>query len=293
MLEALERRMGKHPFLVGRDADSLVARLDREGIERAWVLSEAYLAASDLWPLFEEAEKAAAARAENDFVAQQAARFPDRLVAFASVNPKRPSAPDEVDRCAQSLAMKGLKLHCWNSRLDVRDSGDRARLRAVLVRAAAHRMPVVVHALNGTVRDFGRQDIEIWARELIQPIAGLVVSFAHLGGAGGFAPPVQAVLEALVDVLGPTSAAAERVFLDLSAVLVAENTLGLPPTAPEERSRMGELLTAWGLDRVLWGSDSIPGYLDLSRQAWPLGPEAWSTICAAREVGRRARAATT
>ena len=294
MLAALERQMGASPWLAGRDVESLIERLDREGIRRAWVLSEAYLMASDVWQLTEPEEEPAQVRAENDFLARVAARYPDRLDAFLSLNPKREYAGEEIDRCVEELGMRGLKLHCWNSLVDVRDASHLGRLRAVLARAAARGLPVMVHAFNGSVPGYGRQDVEIWARDLVLPLPDLRICFAHLGGAGGFAPPVQSVLAALVDELGPQSAAADRVGVDLSAVLLGDNTIGLPPTPPEERTRMAELLDSWGCQRVLWGSDSLPGYLELSRAAWPLGRDRWSTLCAAsgdrfmarRKVGR-------
>ncbi|MEM7352602.1 MAG: amidohydrolase family protein [Acidobacteriota bacterium] len=282
MMATLERKMGSIPRLAVRDTAGLIERLDREGIRHAWVLSEAYLMASDMMQLADPGEERSLVQAENDFVGEQAVRLPNRLNAFISLNPKRDYAEDEIERCVEAHRPSGLKLHCWNSLVDVRDTGDLDRLRSVLSHAADKGLPVVVHAFNGSVRGYGPKDIEIWARELIQPLPKLRLCFAHLGGAGGFGPPMQAVLEALIDHLGPSSTAAGRVFVDLSAVLVGENTLGLPPTPPEERQRMAELLAAWGCDRVLWGSDSIPGYLELSRAAWPLSQGQWSTLCSAR-----------
>src|SRR6185436_10922095 len=69
------------------DAAGLIAMLDAAGIKRAVVLSDAYYFDEPGVPGADDAY--AAVRAENDWTAAQAARFPDRLVAFCSVNPLR------------------------------------------------------------------------------------------------------------------------------------------------------------------------------------------------------------
>ena len=97
--------------------------------------------------------------------------------------------------------------------------------------------------------------------------------------------PVQAVLEPLVAELGPDSDAAERTFVDVSALLMGKNTIGFPPTTAEQQRKLAELLRAWGPERVLWGSDNIPDYLEHSRAAWPLEDEDWSRM--ARQTGER------
>jgi hypothetical protein len=86
------------------------------------------------------------------------------------------------------------------------------------------------------------------------------------------------VLARLVAELRPESDSAAYVFLDMSAVLLGRNELGLPPSSPEERERMGDLLDAWGIGRIFWGNDNIPNYLALSRAAWPLNDYAWPLV---------------
>ena len=88
-------------------ADQLVAALDEAGIRRGVVVSDAYYFST----LAEE-------RAENDWTAQQVARFPDRLIAFCSVNPLADFALGEIERCASSGQFKGLKLHLGTSHVD-------------------------------------------------------------------------------------------------------------------------------------------------------------------------------
>ena len=50
----------------------------------------------------------AAVRAENDFVAEEVAKFPDRLMGFCGVNPLYPGATEELDRCLDLDGMVGI-----------------------------------------------------------------------------------------------------------------------------------------------------------------------------------------
>jgi ketosteroid isomerase-like protein len=65
--------------------EQLVTEMDAAGIKRAAVLSTAYWFGSPLRKASEN--EYAKVRAENDWVSQQIARFPNRLVGFCSFNP--------------------------------------------------------------------------------------------------------------------------------------------------------------------------------------------------------------
>jgi predicted TIM-barrel fold metal-dependent hydrolase len=40
-----------------------------------------------------------------------AKKFPDRFIAFAGIDPRRPEAPDLLRHCIEEFGMKGLKFH--------------------------------------------------------------------------------------------------------------------------------------------------------------------------------------
>src|SRR5262249_44749564 len=83
----------------GISAGDLVAFLGSAGIRRAVVLSVAYLWGS---PGRNLADEYASVRAENDWTAGQVASAPRRLVGFCSVNPLKPYALAEIERCARN-----------------------------------------------------------------------------------------------------------------------------------------------------------------------------------------------
>lgn len=250
---------------------ALIRAMDADGIRRAFVLSTAYQMAADAFGTrTSETAEYERVRLENDFTAAECARYPDRLLPFLSVNPKRGYAVDEVDRCVEQK-MRGLKLHLWNSLLDTRQAPDLASLRRVVERAAHHRLPVVAHILVGAVPNYGPDDTERFVREIIMPFDTLQISLAHLAGAGGFGTQQQACFERLIALCGPDTPYASRVWTDMAAVLTATTSAG-------EARRLGELLPRWGLHRVLWGSDNIDGALELARTQWPLDTTAWQAI---------------
>jgi predicted TIM-barrel fold metal-dependent hydrolase len=49
----------------------------------------------------------------NDYLAEWCAPFPERLVSFCTVDPRRPRAAAEVERCVTQLGMRGVKFHNW------------------------------------------------------------------------------------------------------------------------------------------------------------------------------------
>ena len=243
------------------DGAALIRRLDADGVRRAFVLSTAYLMAADAYGTrTEEAAEHARVKAENDFTATECARYPERLVPFLSVNPKRGYAVEEIDRCAEQK-MRGLKLHLWNSLVDTRQAADLAALRNVVERAAHHRLAVVAHIAVGAVPNYGPDDTEQFAREIIMPLDTVQINIAHLAGAGGFGPLAQACFERLIAVCGPDTPYASRVWTDMAATLTATNAM----TAADQATKLGELLRRWGLHRVLWGSDNIDATLGRTR----------------------------
>ena len=111
-----------------------------------------------------------AVKAENDWTSAQVARFPDRLVAFCSVNPLRPYALEEIARCAADPRLKrGLKLHFGNSDVNLTNPADAARLREVFALANRQRMAIVVHARTtiSKQRPYGAEHARVFLETLL------------------------------------------------------------------------------------------------------------------------------
>jgi ketosteroid isomerase-like protein len=75
--------------------ERLIQELDAAGIKKAAVLSVAYWFGRPIWKIENEYAKV---KAENDWVAEQVSKYPDRLVAFCSFNPLKDYALEEIGR---------------------------------------------------------------------------------------------------------------------------------------------------------------------------------------------------
>jgi predicted TIM-barrel fold metal-dependent hydrolase len=118
-------------------ADDLIDRLDEAHVRQAVVLSLAY---------FQVLPDDAAVQAENDYTAAEVRKYPDRLIGFCGVNPLRASALDEIDRCADELGMRGIKLHLPSSGVDLKLPDHVAAVSAVFDRARDRDLPVLMHS---------------------------------------------------------------------------------------------------------------------------------------------------
>jgi predicted TIM-barrel fold metal-dependent hydrolase len=48
---------------------------------------------------------------DNEYIAQVARRYPNRIIGFAEVNPRSPDAVETLRRCVDDYGLRGLKLH--------------------------------------------------------------------------------------------------------------------------------------------------------------------------------------
>ncbi|MGH8236821.1 MAG: amidohydrolase family protein, partial [Steroidobacteraceae bacterium] len=159
------------------DAQRLVAMLDAAQITRAVVLSVGYWFDSPTRPLVRSAE---AMQAENTWTAEQAARFPDRLVAFCSLNPVSDAAAAAMRHCTADKRFKGLKLHLGNSRVDLLNADHVRRTREVFAAANRAGLPIVVHVRNGD--SYGAPHARVLLEQLLPAAPDVPVQIAHLWG---------------------------------------------------------------------------------------------------------------
>jgi predicted TIM-barrel fold metal-dependent hydrolase len=224
----------------------LVADLDAAGIKKAIVLSLAYwFGGSHSNPVDDEY---AAVRAENDWTAAEAARFPDRLVAFCSFNPLKDYALQELERCAQNPHLHGLKLHFANSGVDLRNQTHLDKVRQVFRAANAHRWPIVVH-LWVTDPTYGREHSAIFLNRILPEAPDIVVQIAHLAGGGsGFNDDAMAVFADAISAHDPRM---RNVYFDVTSVADGNQSDTLLRTVAMRIRQVGP-------ERVLFGSDMVP-----------------------------------
>lgn len=245
------------------DAAQLVALLDAAGIQRAVVLSAAYLhaGASRSFP-----DELARVQAENDWTGAQAALFPTRLRAFCSVNPLKDWAVAEIERCAREANLRGgLKLHLGNADLQLEDPEHASRLRAVFAAANAQRMAIVVHLRASVSRKrlYGLHQARVFLEDVLPAAPDVVVQVAHLGGTGpGWDDPqARTVIGILAEAVQRKHPSARNLYFDVAS-------LANPKNSPVANADLVRMIRQVGVARVLYGSDSAVGGNLAPREAW-------------------------
>jgi predicted TIM-barrel fold metal-dependent hydrolase len=226
------------------DAQRLVEMMDAAHIKRAVVLSVGY------WfdaPTRGSTRSTEAMQAENAWTAAQAARFPDRLVAFCSLNPVSDAAAATLRLCVADKRLKGVKLHFANSRVDLMNADHVRRIREVFAAANRARLPIVAHVRNGD--SYGAREARVILEQILPAAPDIPVQIAHLWGGANFAPDALAVYAEAVAARLP---ATRNLYFDVSdAALVA--------STPEPAQVVAERIRQIGLDRILYGSDAAFG----------------------------------
>ena len=180
-----------HPKARMSTADDLVRSMDGAGVDWSVVFGFAWA-------------DPGLCRAGNDYVLESVARFPDRLVGFAQVNPASSAAQEELERCLV-LGLSGVGELMPDGQ--GYGFGDRC-LDDLVVQAQSWGVPVLIHAgepighrypgkSSGTLKPF-------YELALRHPGAALVA--AHWGGGLLFFELMPEVREALRGVYYDTAA---------------------------------------------------------------------------------------
>ncbi|WP_287154246.1 amidohydrolase family protein [Candidatus Solincola tengchongensis] len=91
------------PVLSDTTGEKTVAAMDAAGVDKACIFAVDYGLLAG--------EPAVSIEDQNRMIAEAARRFPDRLIPFFTVDPRRPGALDLFRRGVEEWGMKGLKLH--------------------------------------------------------------------------------------------------------------------------------------------------------------------------------------
>lgn len=227
-------------------ADRLIEGLDAAGIHQAVVLSVAYWYGSPFTASVEnEYEKV---RAENDWVAREVARFPDRLVAFCGINPLKDYAVEEMNRCAGMPGVKGVKLHFGNSGVDLRKPEHVETLRNVFRAANERRLALVAHLWTGPEYEtHGAEDAKTVLEQLLPAAPDVPVQIAHMAGGGRSTAPALAVF---ADAIAARDPRTRNLYFDVATLTGGQTPEGLQKDAAQMRRI--------GFDRILFGTDTAP-----------------------------------
>jgi len=234
----------------GITARDLIAQMDAAGISRAVVLSVAYS--------FSNPNKSAVpneyahVKAENDWTAAEVSKYPERLMAFCSVNPLRPYALEEIGLCAKDPHLRaGLKLHFGNSDVDVDNPEQLAQLRRVFHAADANHMTIAVH-MHANVdhhRPYGAKEARVFLEQLLPQAPNVAVQIAHLAGSGGYDDATDAALAVFVEAIERGDPRVRNVWFDACGIAI-------PGMWERNADLIARRIRQIGVKRVLYGSDA-------------------------------------
>ena len=219
-------------------ADDLIARLDEANVEKAVVLSLGY------WDLPDDSNMAP----ENDFVAAEVAKYPDRLIGFGGINPLYASAVGEIDRCLDLPGMVGIKLHLPGSGVDMTNDEHVAALSAVFDKIQERDAPVLMDVGSPLGLPLDADGLENLAF-IIATHQDVRVVFAH-NTMNTDDQGIEQWLHAFVAI--PPALNPDSLFVDLSAALKFYKDAPL-----SKKELIVWRLRKWGLERVFFGSDYL------------------------------------
>jgi uncharacterized protein len=237
------------PGFAGISARELVPLLDSAGIRSALLLSVGYMFSNpNRPPVVNEYEQV---KFENNWTADQAALYPDRLRAFCSVNPLRDYALAEIERCASDPRLKyGLKLHFGNSDVQLEIPEQLEKVQRVFRAANSHGMAIVVH-LHPSVtmkRPYGTAFARIFLTEVIPAAPDVPIQIAHLTSSGDFdEPAVGEALDVFEKAIADDDPRMKNIYFDMSGI----SGMAEPPRA----AKIAAAIRRLGIQRILFGSD--------------------------------------
>ena len=261
---------------------SVTAALREGGAEAAWLVSMAHLYGTgelrEALGLDLAAERARVERT-NDHLAAEVARDTARFTGFCSADPTRPYAAAEFARCGALPGMRGIKLHLPSAGIRLEDRPALAPIAAIVARAARDGRPVLLHAVRlGEVTDSGAAQL---VRDVLRPARGARVVLAHGGGGGGWSTDSRRVLRAVLAARAEGWDGAD-VRLELSGTALAEESDGVAASTEAHRATLARELRAFGLERVLFGTDYPAFRADehgrALRDLIPLTDDEWAQV---------------
>jgi predicted TIM-barrel fold metal-dependent hydrolase len=246
-------------------AGDLIPLLDSAGIRKATVLSVAYMYGS---PKRTIADEYAKVRAENDWTAEQASQYPDRLVALCGVNPLEDYALDELARCAKyPRPSRGIKLHFGNSDVQLDNPVHAERMRRFFQAANDHRMAIVVHmrASISMKRPYGAAQARVFLEQLLPAAPDVAVQVAHLASSGpGFDdPPAHEVIAVLAEAVQKGDPRTKRLLFDVASNVARDSSAA-------DEARIVKLIRQVGVERILYGTDAAVGDNPRPGEGWTL-----------------------
>lgn len=183
---------------------------------------------------------------QHQLHADVARRHPDRMVAFACFDPRRPNAVEMLDRAVNGLGMVGLKIHPAAGFFP-----NDPVTYPMYEKALELGIPVMVHTGPEPKPLYSRHCQPVYVDDVAADFPELTIILAHAG------------LSAWWQEAAGVASVAPNVYLDISGWQVMARLRPL-----EFYTALRSLINTVGARRILWGSDYPALRLLMSAAAW-------------------------
>jgi len=174
------------------EAEGLLAEMDEAGIDKSVIFPVDFgVALGDPEVPIEEVNKK---------YSELARKHPDRLIAFAGVDPRRKNAPDLFKRCINEWGMQGLKLHpCAGFYPNQKE------VYLLLEQACELKIPVLIHSGSMMVPLRSKYSQAVHFDDLAADFPDLPIIAAHSGGLFGYTQMIS-IMNVKLNILADISA---------------------------------------------------------------------------------------
>ena len=182
----------------------------------------------------------------NRLHAELARQHPQRLIAFAGIDPRRKNALEMFTQCVQDWGMQGLKLHPTAGFYP-----NQKEVYPLLEKACAWKLPVLIHSGSMMVPLRSKYSQVIHLDDLGVDFPDLTVIAAHCGGVFGYQQMISVMSTKL------------NILVDISAW-----QLPAIKSYPFFCRALREVMDFAGCERILFGSDSPSFRSFMSNPDW-------------------------
>lgn len=169
--EKITRNLEKHPTIYQAGPENLIKDMDEAGIDKSVLLPDDFGLAPAL------SKPKVSIEEYNKWVADAAEQYPDRLIAFVGVDPRRNNAVAILEKAVQEWGMKGLKLYppCGFY------PNDKA-VTPIWEKANELEIPVMVHSGPTFPQVRMKYSEPIYLEDVVIKYPSLNIIIAHSGG---------------------------------------------------------------------------------------------------------------
>ena len=174
------------------EAEALLAEMDESGIDKSVILPVDFgVAMGDPEVSIEEVNKK---------YSELAKKHPNRLIAFAGVDPRRKNGLELFKRCIEEWGMKGLKLHPCTGFYP-----NQKEVYPLLEKASEWKVPVLIHSGSMMVPLRSKYSQSIHFDDLGADFPDLPIIAAHSGGMFGYTQMIS-IMNIKLNIMADISA---------------------------------------------------------------------------------------